>query len=379
MHVDSFRYDSRSGWSVPAFPPGDSESTLVLVFGAPRYAGGHAAIEELTQAYPRAIVAGCSTAGEIHGKEIFDDSLSVAVIRFEKTALRVAHAAVTHTSGSLAAGRSVAASLASEGLGAILVFSDGISINGSDLVRGIHEVSGKDVVVTGGLAGDGSNFTRTWVIVSGRPVEGAVVGVGLYGSGLEVGHGSRGGWDIFGPERRVTRANGNVLYELDGKPALALYKTYLGDRANGLPATALLFPLALLEGTNGRKTLVRTVLAVDEAAQSMTFAGDIPEGSLVQLMRANFDRLIEGAAEAGRAANGQPSGESVSIAISCVGRRLVLGERAEEEVEAAAESLPAGTHLLGFYSYGEISPFAAGERSDLHNQTMTVTTLWETD
>jgi hypothetical protein len=259
------------------------------------------------------------------------------------------------------------------------VLSDGLQVNGSQLVRGLNDVLPTGVVVTGGLAGDGARFQATWNLHEGRPVQGIVGAVGFYGDAIRVGHGSKGGWDIFGPERRVTRSAANVLFELDGKPALRLYKEYLGDRAAGLPATGLLFPLALRDGVGDDKRLVRTILAVDEATQSMTFAGDIPEGSLVQLMRANFDRLIEGAEAAGQvsaASTGASRGSMLSIAISCVGRRLVLGERSEEEVEAALAALPSGTEQVGFYSYGEISPYAMGT-CDLHNQTMTLTTLSE--
>ena len=194
---------------------------------------------------------------------------------------------------------------------------------------------------------------------------------------MRVGHGSRGGWDIFGPERTVTRARDNVLYELDGRPALALYKEYLGERAAGLPATALRFPLALRERGGDSKVLVRTVLSVEERDQSMTFAGSVPEGHKAQLMRANFERLIEGASEAALRAKGNDTDAgTLAIAISCVGRRLILGERVEEEIEAVLDELPAGTRQIGFYSYGEIAPFAAGH-SDLHNQTMTLTTISE--
>ena len=203
--------------------------------------------------------------------------------------------------------------------------------------------------------------------------------VGLYGDHVTIGHGSKGGWDNFGPERRVTRSHGNVLIELDGRPALELYKKYLGDLASGLPATGLLFPLALRADTNDQKSLVRTILAVDEERQSMTFAGDIPEGSLARLMRANFDRLIDGASEAGSLAGVPHVGhteQTLAIAISCVGRRLVLGERAEEEIEATLDVMPVGTRQIGFYSYGEISPYTNGS-CDLHNQTMTLTTIRE--
>ena len=203
-----------------------------------------------------------------------------------------------------------------------------------------------------------------------------IVAVGLYGHRVRVTHGSQGGWDAFGPERKVTASQGNVLYKLDGKPALELYKTYLGDRAAELPSSALLFPLALRDSMETSHSVVRTVLSVDDATQSMTFAGDVPTGHYVKLMRANFDRLILGARGAGQAAIGDHTGPALSIAISCVGRRLVLGERSEEETEAVLEALPPNTIQVGFYSYGEISPHTTG-RCDLHNQTMTLTVLSE--
>jgi hypothetical protein len=214
------------------------------------------------------------------------------------------------------------------------------------------------------------------VLVDGEPRSGYVTAVGLAGARLRVGHGSRGGWDIFGPERRITRSVGNVLFELDGQPALALYKRYLGDRVAGLPATALLFPLAVrVPGADDRQ-LVRTILGLDEQTQSMTFAGDVPEGSLAQLMRANLDRLVDGAhAAALDTATDQGSG-ALAVAVSCVGRRMILGSRSEDELEAVLQGLPPGTGLIGFYSYGEIAPIVAGT-CDLHNETMTLTTFWE--
>ena len=237
------------------------------------------------------------------------------------------------------------------------------------------------MVVTGGLAGDGTHFKRTWVLKDRTPQSGYVTAVGFYGDHIRLGHGSKGGWDKFGPERQVTKSIGNVLYELDGRAALGLYKEYLGDRASGLPATGLLFPLAIRTSQAEGKVLVRTILAVDEATQSMTFAGDIPEGVFAQLMRANFDRLIQGASEAAALTtqhqNGSPStSPTLSIAISCVGRRLVLGERTEEEIEATLEILPKGSRQVGFYSYGEISPYKSGA-CDLHNKPMTLTTITE--
>jgi hypothetical protein len=376
MDVRLLGWEPSTGWSAPLPGELDGPSTLVLAFGSPPQGVAAARLAELAAALPQAQLAGCSTAGEILDRRVAEGGMSVAVARFAHTTLRRAEAAVVAPTDSRRAGRELAGALVAPGLRGVLLLSDGLRVNGTELLNGVKEVLPAEVVVTGGLAGDGDRFAATWVVAQGRPTAGIVSAIGLYGDRIRVGHGSRGGWDSFGVERQVTRSDGNVLYELDGEPALALYKRYLGDRAAGLPATALLFPLALC--SDGGGGLVRTILAVDEADQSMTFAGDVPQGGRVQLMRANFDRLVEGAATAGRLAHhGQdPDGECLAVAISCVGRRLVLGERTEEEVEAVLDILPPASSLVGFYSYGEISPSAMGA-CELHNQTMTLTTLVE--
>lgn len=380
MKLETFCYNPASGWSVDRMPELDSDNTLIVVFGAPELPHVEAPLHELVATFPRSSVIGCSTAGEIFGTSLKDASLSVAVAKFEHgTRVATASAAVSSQAESFAAGEAIARQLNHPTLRGVLLLSDGLNVNGTDLVRGLNSVLPSDVVVTGGLAGDGSRFKRTWVIDAGAPHSNKVCAAGLYGGKVTIGHGSKGGWDNFGPERLVTRSRGNVLVELDGRPALELYKEYLGELASGLPATGLLFPLALRADAADEKSLVRTILAVDEEHQSMTFAGDIPEGALARLMRANFDRLIDGASEAASLASevhDDETDQTLAIAISCVGRRLVLGERAEEEIEATLDVLPAGTRQIGFYSYGEISPYAQGP-CDLHNQTMTLTTIRE--
>jgi len=354
------------------------DHTLVVVFGASDLAHAPESIGQVARAWSAAPLIGCSTSGEIYGSQIKDGTLVGAAIEFDRTTVRFASAPVRSSADSHTAGAAIAGQLLAPGLRGVLVLSDGLHVNGSELVRGLNSILPESVVVTGGLAGDGDKFQRTWVVKDGLPQSKFVTAVGLYGDHVRIGHGSKGGWDQFGPERVVTSAKGNVLYELDHKPALQLYKEYLGDRAAGLPAAGLLFPLSIRAGTSPDKRLVRTILAVDEAAQSVTFAGDIPEGAFAQLMHANFDRLIQGAADAGASIGprSQGSNGTLAIAISCVGRRLVLGERTEEEIEATLDVLPPDTQQIGFYSYGEISPYITG-RCDLHNQTMTVTTIAE--
>lgn len=375
MDVARTSFDRKRGWA-PELPDGlDSEQTLVVAFGASDYLDDPRPFDDLRAAFPRSRIIGCSSAGEIAGNRVQDGTVVVAVARFDHTRLTIAEAPAA-AGESFAAGRALARQLAGPDLRGVLVLADGLGVNGSELVRGINAELPAAVVVTGGLAGDGDRFQRTWVVAGGRAATGVITATGLYGDRVLVGHGSRGGWDSFGPERRITGAQGNVLRTLDDRPALALYKEYLGEHAAGLPATGLLFPLAIRKDHDDPEVLVRTILAVDDAAQTLTFAGDVPEGHLAQLMRANFDRLINGAADAALMTRRDQQGPTLALAISCVGRRLVLGERVEEELEAALEGFPDGTTQVGFYSYGELSPTTSG-RCDLHNQTMTLTTLGE--
>ncbi len=372
MKCATFVYDRDDGWSnLSAAESAD----LVIVFGCSSLLDHPEVVDELTSVAPDATFVGCSTAGEIIGTDIRDGCAVAAALKFDSTSLRYAATAITATA-SYDAGCELAEALNDESLKAIFVLSDGLDVNGSKLVRGTSDHVAPSVIVTGGLAADGDRFERTWVIADGRPKQGMVAAVGFYGDKIRIGHGSQGGWDIFGPERLITRSEGNIVYEIDGQPALSLYKEYLGELASGLPATGLLFPLSVRR-PDGTGELVRTILAVDEETQSLVFAGDVPTGSLGSLMQANFDRLVEGAEDAARlTATPTGTGSVLSIAISCVGRRLVLGSRTEEEVEATLDVLPSGADQIGFYSYGEISPHATG-KCELHNQTMTLTTIAE--
>ncbi len=299
-------------------------------------------------------------------------------IEFEKSSVFSVSGQIKTMNESFFLGKQLCEDLPKEGLTHVLVFSDGHLINGSDLVRGIDSVLPSKVSLTGGLAGDADRFSQTLVGLNQDAQPGVVVLVGLYGNNLVIGHGSKGGWDSFGPEREITRSEGNVLYELDNQSALELYKRYLGPQAEQLPGSALLFPLSIRYEKDGI-AVVRTILSVDENKQSMTFAGDMPTGATAQLMKANFDRLIDGASLA--AENGlRPFNETepeLALLISCVGRKLILAQRIDEEVEAVAETLKGEPVLTGFYSYGEIAPFYGAIKCELHNQTMTITTFSE--
>ncbi len=381
MQAHTLLYDlTTRAWSAPR-PPRDAPRTHVLAFGAPEVRDTPEVLSEVRKRYPNAHMIGCSSAGEIAGGQVLDGTLTLAVARFERTALKTARERINGPEDSFEAGRRLAAQLARADLAAAFVLAEGLQIDGSALIRGFNSALAPGVVVTGGLAADGARFGKTWVCIGDELTQHTVTAIGFYGQGIRLTHGSQAGWDEFGPQRQITRAQGSTLFELDGKPALALYKTYLAEKAQDLPASGLLFPLAVRTQRQDERFLIRTLLSVDDAQNSLTFAGEIPQGAWAQLMKANLTRLIDSADGAtfqaiGPGAEGAGE-ETLAIAVSCVGRRLVLGERAEEEVEAVLANLPPTSHLVGFYSYGELAPYAAGERCELHNQTMTLTVIRE--
>ncbi len=373
-------YSFNTAWDKPFDKGLNSDKSLVIVFASAKKSLIQKPLNEIVKHFCNATIIGASTAGEILQDELLGDSVVVAVMNFNSTRIKKISEPLSNMQHSFKSGQKIATELQEDDLKAIFLLSDGLNVNGSQLTAGIASKIPKDIVVTGGLAGDDDRFEKSWVIVDGEMRDSFITGVGLYGEDIHVSHGSKGGWDILGIERLVTKAKDNILYELDSQPALEIYKSYLGEQASKLPASGLLFPLQLKANSDSTESKVRTILAVNEEEQSITFAGDVPEGSYVTLMKANFDRLIDGATNAAKNISlGSYKDEDIlSIAISCIGRKLVLKQRVEEELEATLEVLPPKTKQIGFYSYGEISPLASGV-CDLHNQTMTLTLIWESD
>lgn len=380
MKVQQKKYVKGKGWEIVKADASAPEAyQLVLVFGS-RFLLSEAGIyEEIRKQYPRADILMNSTSGEIIDLQVNDETIALTAVCFEDTRIRAAAIDIDKNESSFKAGYNLASELETDGLRSLLVISDGHNVNGSDLVAGLREFLPDNVIITGGLAGDGARFERTLVGLNATPAEGKAAAIGFYGEALQIGYGSVGGWDTFGIERLITASDGNVLYELDGKPALDVYKLYLGDYANELPGSALLFPLNI-RMPDSEHSVVRTILAVNEEDRSMMFAGNMPKGAYAQMMKANFDRLIDGASQAAaKSIIGHEQAPELALLISCVGRKLVLDQRIEEEVEVVRSVYGNDTAITGFYSYGEISPLFDFMQCELHNQTMTITTYRESN
>jgi hypothetical protein len=379
VKIEQSIYSKAAGWVKKKEYETGKLAQLVFLFGNRSLLKEQKLIDFVKESYPLAQIVGCSTSGEIYQEEVYNQNIICTAVYFESSTIEIAKETVHSMEDSFDVGQKLAASLDKEGLVHVMILSEGLNINGSELTKGINNQLNNRVSVTGGLAGDQDSFSETVIVHNQKGQKNLVVAIGFYGENLQVGYGSMGGWDSFGVDREVTRSTANILYELDGQPALELYKRYLGAHAANLPASALLFPLNL-RLQNSEISLVRTVLSVNEEDGSMVFAGDIPQGEYVRLMKANFDRLIDGANGAAEMSkiSLRNSDADLAILISCVGRKLVLKQRVEEELETIREVIGKDVPFTGFYSYGEISPMKPFERHcELHNQTMTITLFKE--
>ena len=354
------------------------EPNLILAFGNVRFFADGSLGKFLRAQFPNCLVIGCSTAGEIVGGAVYHDTLVLTAVRFGQDELTLACETIADASTSRATGEHLGQTLRDQGAEAVFVLAPGLNINGSDMVAGMTAVLGDQIPVTGGLAGDDAKFEKTYTLFNDNITTDTVVALGLKGQAAQLAYGSQGGWKPFGPERRVTRASGNILYELDGKSALQLYKEYLGDKAKDLPASGLYYPFVVRSDSAGHAGVIRTILNIDEQAGSLILAGNMPTGAVVQLMHAKTEGLIGGAANACHEATAQlrqlDATAQLGILISCVGRKLVMGDDVDEEVGVIRTALGDTAVLTGFYSYGEICPFQGQvKKPHLHNQTMTVT------
>lgn len=358
--------------------PKDLENPLVLVFGNRICLEDPEIFNDVKSFFPTGHIVFGSTAGEICDTVIRDNSVVLTAIEFERSSYKVSHKNITDFNGDgHALGAALLEGLPAEDLVHVLIISEGSQINGSTLIKGLESRKKQGVGISGGICGDGNLFERTLAAYNEMPKEGEVIAIGFYGSSLEITTGNSCGWIPFGPERVVTKSVGNLLFELDGRPALELYEKYLGPLAEQLPHSALLYPLSVsVDGHD--HPVVRTILNINKEDNTMILAGDIPENSKVQLMFSSVEDIVNGSRMAGHfGINHRKKSPQLALLISCLGRKMVLDQRAEEEIEEMRAVIGERAIMTGFYSYGEIAPFSNGKLCRLHNQTMTITLFSE--
>ena len=369
MKIATLRWTPGSGWVGGADL---TDAHLLLVFGEHAHFHEAGCFDELRERFPKACIAGCSSSGNLLGSNITDGDVLATAVRFDRAGVRLVGAQMQPGDDVAARARELAMQLKAPDLRHVLALCDGLNVNATQLAEGLNACG---TMVTGGLAGDADRFQATWVMADGAARQNQVALIGIYGD-IDAKSTFCTGWTEFGAERLVTRSAGKVVYEIDGQPALGLYKKYLGDLASSLPASGMRFPLSITTKPSGH-TLTRTLLAVNETDQSLTFAGEVPQGSACRLMRTNLDHLIETVDQTSQAVVPDRDGEALCVVFTCLGRRIVLGQMVDEELEAAQRRLGNRVVMTGFYSYGELGPLGTAQVCDLHNQTMCMTTLQE--
>jgi len=376
MHIETLEYKNKTWTHTTA---SSSKADIVFTFGDRETFKSSHAFLELKALYPQAHIVGCSSSGNILGDHLSDSSMVASAVSFDSASVEISIQDFHADDDQNQISQKLIETLPKENLKHVFILSDGLNMNGSALAKGANEALGYSIPVTGGLAGDGTDFEETWVIANDVARQNRVVAVGFYGDEITVKSGCFAGWEEFGVMRNITKSTDNVVYEIDGQPALELYKKYLGEYAKDLPGSGLRFPISI-KIKEEDTAIVRTLLAVDEETQSLTFAGDVPEGALAHLMKTDIDGLIDGAETAAKYAeeNDKNKQTALALVVSCVGRRLVLNQLTDEELEVIAEVLGDNVDLIGFYSYGELAPFSDEMMScQLHNQTLTLTVIYE--
>jgi hypothetical protein len=352
---------------------------LVLVFGNRFLLENNKIIEDIRTQFPYEHIVFGSTCGEISNTNVNDDSISVIAIEFEKSSFIIkSDNILNYDKKAKKLGQALYNQMPKDNLKHLFVVSEGSFVNGSDLIDGLEQDMNSNIAITGGMCGDDARFEKTLASYKENPKVGEVVLIGFYGDTLDISFASFGGWTPFGPERIITSSKGNILFEIDGKPALDLYKYYLGDKASELPQASLLYPLNVIPERKS-DAVVRTILSINEDNNSMVLAGDVPVNSRVQLMMASIDAIASGAQRAAELANeNRKNPAELALIVSCIGRKLVMNQRIEEEIEQVQEVIGNDVAIAGFYSYGEIAPFNGKNNAcELHNQTMTLTLISE--
>ncbi len=377
MQIETLIYDGEWKTHASDLPKSNYDKVdIVFIFGYTDVIKNEARFNEIKERYPNAQIVGSSTSGNVVAAEVSSHTLTATAVNFEKSKVDVSSLTFSDNDNIEELSKTLINNLKKENLKHIFVISDGLLINGSQLARGINHVN-NGIPVTGGMAGDGDRFQETYVIANGVAKQRTIVAVGFYGEELSVGTGCFAGWSEFGAQRTITKSKDNVLYEIDGEPALDLYKRYLGELANELPNSGLRFPLSIKEDENSPE-IIRTLLAIDKDEKSITYAGDVPEGYSARLMKADIDVLIDGAGKAAKSIVQVNNKTALGLVVSCVGRKIVMNYLVDDELEEVQEILGDNVKLTGFYSYGEIAPFNDDMLNcQLHNQTMTLTTIYE--
>ena len=375
MKVKQYRLDSDGKWSRPLPEQPQEQTSLVLVF-ASGVARNNNHLVAISEAFPNAEICGATSAGEILEKEALQETLVITAIDFESSKAIVQYQKIESAEKSLEATNKALDDLPKEGLRHILYFADGLSVNHADVVSECEQHVPAGVKITGGFAG---SLSRDFCAVASKTgwIQSTVAIVGIYGENLKIATGCGGRGVPFGPERVITRAEGNLLYELDESPAVDILRKYLGlEKGTDLSVDGNHFHF-VVRPDHSTPGVVRGFVGYNDDEGWLQMGGDVKTGDFAQLSKTTTSILIDTAEDAAEIClKNFESQPELALIISCVSRGLSLGVRADEEIEAMTEPLPQNTPVTGFYAYGELAPLEE-EACSLHNETINLTVFSE--
>ena len=373
MNIDKLIFENNQ-WIVQGKKECISDSVnIIFVFGHIEILKQYNHSLSLKKLYPNAHIVGCTSAGNILDTSIDEYPVVASAVSFKSARLSVKCKYINPNTLSEDT-KFLVNELDKKDLKHIFFLAPGM-INGSEIIKGLKLKN--NITVTGGLAGDRSIFKDTYQFFDGEKGKNLAVVVGFYGKSIHIGIGCETGWKEFGASRIVTKSYKNTVYEIDHKPAVELYEKYLGDTIYDHLSSTLRFPLSVRDSLEDKNKVTRTIMSINQD-KSLVFAGNIREGSIVRLMKTNVSNVLDGAFLSAKKIRPYNNKRSLALIISCISRRSVLKQFCDEEIEIVQDILTPSAQTIGFYSYGEIAPFSNDlSKPLLHNQTMTITTIYE--
>lgn len=371
------------GWK-KEFTIDDDFDVAVLFFG-----NDDTAFSVIKDKYKKAHIVGCTTSGEIDGNTFHEGSMCT-VLKMHKTRLKTVVIKDINYENSFDYGKRAMTQLIeeesflSEKLNGVLLFTDGLNVNGAKVAEGIASIN-SIVKVAGGTAADNLAFERTHVF-SHEKIGGALVALGFYGEDIVFELGSKSGVEPIGIEKKITHAENNVLYSLDGEPALDVYKKWFKNFStdNELRASLLECPVEISSNFQKEEGLVRTPIDLNEKDGSIRYTGEIPQGKSLRMMRADIEGMVSASEEIveetwGKISKKDQNDNSIlSLLVSCSGRKAVLKTEVEDEFFNANKNIKnKNSAQVGLYSYGEYNRVNEEKGVEFLNQTMTVVCIYE--
>jgi hypothetical protein len=323
-------------------------------------------------------VFGCTSTGGFTHSEQVPSGCVAALLAADESSFGVSH--VECDDDDVAGSARQAAQAARDGAGdrhpnsVLLLLTHGMTPDQREVARGAYEVTSAMIPFVGGAAGDNLTWDSTQTFGDGRVLANGIVAVWINSvrpMGVSVDH----GWRPAGKPMLVTRAEGTVVHELDGTPAL---EAYLEEQGDGIgPEDPMFFRKVMdspvgLPNARGRYD-VRQVHAFLPEGGGLNFNTGVSEQSILQVMSSDDESLIEGARRAAQEAVRPLTGKArLALVFSCGSRVPLLGDRARDEVEAISSALD-GVPVCGFYTYGEFAKSTGS--SGVHNSSVAVLAL----